>query len=93
MRKRFLTPGEIALARPLFGDAIEYARVQLIEGKWWPLQPRGSAMAPMGNIYFHPRGGGWSEDFAAEPLHRQGFSFTSLPTCGRPRPRAPSICR
>ncbi len=78
MRKRFLTPGEIALARPLFGDAIEYARVQLIEGKWWPLQPRGSAMAPMGNIYFHPRGGGWSGDFAAEPLQRQGFLIHEL---------------
>jgi hypothetical protein len=27
----------------------------------------------MGNIYFHPVGGGWSEDFAREPLSRQGF--------------------
>jgi len=27
----------------------------------------------MGNIYFHPDGGGWSDDFAKEPLHRQGF--------------------
>src|SRR4029079_5876269 len=32
-----------------------------------------SAMAPMGNIYFHPHGGGWSDDFATEPLGRQGF--------------------
>ena len=30
-------------------------------------------MAPMGNIYFHPVGGGWSEDFSREPLHAQGF--------------------
>ena len=30
-------------------------------------------MAPNGNIYFHPHAGGWSEDFANEPLHRQGF--------------------
>ena len=30
-------------------------------------------MAPMGNIYFHPVGGGWSEDFSKEPLGRQGF--------------------
>ncbi len=73
MGKRFLTPGEIALARSIFGDAIDYAQVRLIEGKWWPLQPRGSAMAPTGNIYFHPSGGGWSDDFALEPLHRQGF--------------------
>ncbi len=78
MRKRFLTGGEIALARSVFGDAIEYARVTLIEGKWWPFQLAGSAMAPMGNIYFHPRGGGWSDDFAAEPLHRQGFFIHEL---------------
>jgi len=42
------------------------------------LQPRGSAMAPMGDIYFHPDGGGWSDDFAAEPLHRQGFFIHEL---------------
>jgi len=78
MRKRFLTPGEIALARAIFGDAIDYSRIRLIEGKWWPFQPRGSAMAPTGNIHFHPDGGGWSDDFAAEPLHRQGFFIHEL---------------
>ena len=57
----------------MFGDAIDYPRVRLVLGKWWPLQPRNAAMAPMGHIYFHPDAGGWSEDFAAEPLHRQGF--------------------
>ena len=30
-------------------------------------------MAPAGNIHFHPRGDLWSEDFANEPLHRQGL--------------------
>ena len=30
-------------------------------------------MAPMGNIYFHPDGGGWSEDFSREKLERQAF--------------------
>jgi hypothetical protein len=73
MRKRFLTPGEIALARSIFGDAIVYERVRLFEGKWWPFHPRCSAMAPTGDIYFHPDGGGWSDEFSAEPLHRQGF--------------------
>ncbi|MEO7634443.1 MAG: vgr related protein [Sphingomicrobium sp.] len=78
MHKRCLTPDEIALARSIFGAAIDYARVRLIEGKWWPLQPRRSAMAPTGNIYFHPDGGGYSDDFAAEPLHRQGFFIHEL---------------
>jgi hypothetical protein len=73
MQTRSLTPGEILLARSIFGDSIDYSKVQLIEGKWWPFQPRNAAMAPNGNIYFHPTAGGWSEDFAREPLSRQGF--------------------
>ncbi|MGN6155844.1 MAG: vgr related protein [Sphingomicrobium sp.] len=72
-RSRSLTSGEIALARSIFGEAIDYSKVRLVLGKWWPFQPRRSAMAPMGNIYFHPDGGGWSEDFSKEPLHAQGF--------------------
>src|SRR5437764_4420479 len=73
MISRSLTSGEIALARSIFNDAIDYSRVRLIRGKWWPFHPPGAAMAPMGHIYFHPNRGGWSEDFAAEPLGRQGF--------------------
>ena len=30
-------------------------------------------MAPAGDIWFHPDGGGWSEDFWNEPISRQGF--------------------
>jgi len=70
---RSLTPGEIALARSVFGDAIDYSQVRLVLGKWWPFQPPRSAMAPMGNIYFHPNGGGWSEDFSKAQRHAQGF--------------------
>jgi hypothetical protein len=70
---RPLTPGEIALAWSIFGEAIDYSEVRLIKGKWWPFQPANAAMAPNGNIYFHPVAGGWSEDFACEPLGRQGY--------------------
>jgi hypothetical protein len=62
-RGRPLTPGEVELARSVFRDAVDYDRVRLVKGKWWPFQPRNSAMAPMGNIYFHPEGGAWSNDF------------------------------
>jgi hypothetical protein len=72
-RGRPLTDGEIELARSVFGDAIDYARVRMVRGKWWPFQPRNSAMAPMGNIYFHPEGGAWSDDFSRESITRQGF--------------------
>ena len=71
--RRSLTSGEVALARSVFGNAVDYGRVELIRRKWWPFQPRNSAMAPMGNIYFHPDGGAWSDDFSAESLTRQAF--------------------
>jgi hypothetical protein len=73
MERRSLTPDEITLARSIFGDAIDYSKVRLIKGKWWPFQPRNAAMAPIGNIYFHPHAGGWSEDFSKDALSRQGF--------------------
>jgi hypothetical protein len=77
-RSRHLTPGEIALARSVFGDSLDYSKVRLVRGKWWPLHPRNAAMAPMGNIWFHPEGGAWSEDFAKESLGRQGFFIHEL---------------
>jgi hypothetical protein len=70
---RPLTPGEIAIARSVFADAIDYSKVRMVKGKWWPFHPRNAAMAPMGDIYFHPQGGVWSEDFSKERLGRQGF--------------------
>src|SRR6185436_16934784 len=45
----------------------------LVRGKFWPFHPPRVAMAPMGDIYFHPDGGGWSEDFSKESLAAQGF--------------------
>ena len=77
-RSRFLTPAEIDMAGSIFGEAIDYSKVRLIEGKWWPFHPRGAAMAPMGNIWFHPDGGGWSDDFSKEPLSRQAFFIHEL---------------
>ena len=70
---RPLTAGEIALARSMFGDTVDYSKVRMVKRKWWPFQPRSTAMAPTGNIHFHPHGKLWSEDFSAEPLHRQGL--------------------
>jgi hypothetical protein len=73
MERRSLTPGEIEMARSTFGGSIDYSKVEMVRGKWWPFQPRNAAMAPNGNIYFHPHAGGWSEDFSKEGLSRQGF--------------------
>src|SRR5687767_7832494 len=70
---RPLTPGEIELARSMFGDAIDYRRAKLVRRKWWPFQPKGIVMAPTGNIHFHPKSPLWSEDFSKERLSLQGL--------------------
>ena len=73
MDSRPLTTGEIALARSVFGGAIDYSSVRIVRRSWWPFQTRNLVMAPSGNIHFHPRSELWSEDFGREPLLRQGF--------------------
>lgn len=78
MKGRPMTAGEIALARTIFGEAIDYSKVRLILGKWWPFQPRRSAMAPTGSIWFHPDGGGYSDDFSKERLSAQGYFIHEL---------------
>jgi len=70
---RPLTPGEIDLARSVFGQAIDYDRVRMVQRKWWPFQPKGIVMAPSGNIHFHPDSPLWSEDFSRESLSLQGL--------------------
>ena len=72
-RDRPLTTGEIDLARSIFGSAIDYDRVRIVRGRWWPFQPRGIVMAPTGNIHFHPDDSQWSDDFAGESLSLQGL--------------------
>ncbi|HEX8613230.1 MAG TPA: Rhs element Vgr protein [Telluria sp.] len=50
-----MTPGEISMASKVFGDAIDYARVQVHARGYLPfgLQPKNCAMTPNGTIYFH----------------------------------------
>jgi len=78
MTSRPLSPGEIAIARCVFGDAIEYERVRLVRRKWWPFQPRGIVMAPTGNIHFHPADPNWREDFSSASLGLQGLFIHEL---------------
>ncbi len=70
---RPLTPGEIALARSVFGASIDYGRVRIIRGRWWPFQPKRIVMAPTGNIHFHPVDPRWSDDYASEAMSLQGL--------------------
>ncbi|MBB5705387.1 vgr related protein [Sphingopyxis panaciterrulae] len=70
---RVLTPGEIALARSVFGDAIHYDRVRVCNHKWIFFQPRRVVMAPMGALHFHPHGGLYCEDFSRADRASQGL--------------------
>jgi hypothetical protein len=75
---RQLSDGEIRLARSMFGDAIDYSRVRMVRGKWWPFQHRGIVMAPTGNVHFHPHDPRWSEDFSEASLDLQGLFIHEL---------------
>lgn len=70
---RPLTRGERALVRGVFGDAIDYDRVEIRNRKWAFFQPRHVVMAPMGHLHFHPRGDLFCDDFCDVPLERQGL--------------------
>lgn len=75
---RPLTRGERALVRCAFGDALDPEPVRIVAHRWWPLQPRGTVMAPDGKIWFHPRCEWLSDDYAREPLGTQGLLIHEL---------------
>ncbi|WP_379546805.1 vgr related protein [Qipengyuania sp. DSG2-2] len=71
--ERRLTEGETALARSVFGDAIDYRKVTIRRRKWAFFQPRHVTMAPRGHLHFHPKGEAYCEDFATAHFQRQGL--------------------
>ncbi|THD37367.1 MAG: vgr related protein [Sphingomonas sp.] len=70
---RPLTPGETDLARGIFGDAIDYAPVRVVLGKWAFFQPRDVVMTPTGRLHFHPHGTAYRDDFSHAGLGEQGL--------------------
>jgi hypothetical protein len=56
----------------VFGTAIDYRQVTVQRRKFFPLQPRGVTMAPMGHLHFHPAAAHYCDDFALATLARQG---------------------
>lgn len=55
----------------MFGDAVDYRAVTVKRRKFFPLQPRGVTMAPMGHLHFHPLADHYCDDFAAASLSLQ----------------------
>ncbi len=75
---RPLTSGEIALACSIFGDAIDYGRVRIVHGRWWPFQPRNTIMAPMGHIHVAPDSALWREDYSRSEMGLQALLLHEL---------------
>ena len=59
---RYLTPAEIALIRPIFRHALDYAAIHIHGRRYLPLQNACTAMSPNGHSYY-PR-----------PLYRADFA-------------------
>lgn len=51
---RGLAPGEMAAARAVFGEAINWGRVRLFPHGFTPFQPKRTAVTPFGAIHFRP---------------------------------------
>lgn len=61
------------MLRSVFGEAIDYARVRLKRRRWFPFQPVGTLMAPMGHVHFHPRSEVYCDDFSHARIGLQGL--------------------
>ena len=75
---RSLTPGEVEIARTVFGDAIDYGAVSIRRRKWFPFQPRTVTMAPRGHLHFHPDGPSYCDDFSQAGIAKQGHLIHEL---------------
>lgn len=73
MDERELTAGERALVAAMFGTALDPGPVRIRRRRWWPLQPRAIAMAPMGHIHFHPDSGSYCDCFGLASELGQAF--------------------
>ncbi|AVJ16090.1 MULTISPECIES: type IV secretion protein Rhs [Serratia] len=69
---RLLTPGEIGLARSVFGGSIVYSKVWVHHDSYLPfgLQHRNAAMAPNGELYFR--------DWYADDFSKKDYRYNHL---------------
>ncbi|MBN8809546.1 MAG: vgr related protein [Sphingomonas sp.] len=70
---RPLTASEIDLSRSVFGDAVDYAKVEIVLGKWAFFQLKNVVMSPTGRIHFHPHGTAYRDDFSHAAIDVQGL--------------------
>lgn len=70
MVSRPLTKGEVALAKTVFGNAIDYDAVYVSDQKFVGFHPEGTAMAPNGNLFMY---GCYEDDYSQQGVIRQGL--------------------
>lgn len=72
MNGRALTSGEIALAKRVFKDSIDYTKVKIHNKKYVVVQPYNSGMTPNGEIYISGSEI-YKNDYAMESIRLRGF--------------------
>lgn len=70
MVSRPLTKGEIALAKTVFGDSVDYAAVYISDQKFVGFHPAGTAMAPNGNLFMY---GCYQDDYSQHSVMTQSL--------------------
>lgn len=76
--QRRMTPGEITMARTVFGQALHYNKVWVHCGSYLPfgLQDKNTGMTPNGELYFREET--YLADFSASHLYNQHFFIHEL---------------
>lgn len=75
---RALTNREEALARSVFGDALDYKSIRIHNRKWWWFQGKRITMAPDGHLWFHPKSTLFCDDFCERNIRLQGLFIHEL---------------
>ena len=75
---RALTADEVKLAESVFGDSLDYSKIRIFNKKYFLFQPKNVAMAPNGNIYFHPDSALAFVNFGTASIELQGLFIHEL---------------
>ena len=81
-RSRPLTSGERAIARAVFGDALDPALIELRGDKFAPFQPTGAVLAEARRVWFGPL---LPRDFAAASVPMRALLVHELTHCAQAR--------
>ena len=75
-KRRPLTPGEMAMARALFKDAVDYTKVWVYHAGWWVFAgQQNTAVTPNGKMYFPESTALYRDDFSSTSDHRDKALF------------------